>query len=359
MTLIEEQLEVIKARNEVLNLKKEIIIAKYEYIINKPENKPGINKDEYKSEIAKLKEIKKEKISQLKEEYKAKKVEFKEKYQIFKNNVKANTKNDVLSKIEEKRLLSLTPIQDLEFANVNKEFTTLKKVKRNYKKYDNKAILTNEEKRDRKLNKLDYIVEHKNVMNAYKCGLKIKKYNYKINKQNEEVKNTYKEDVINFRCQLRFFDDLHYMNNKVKHIVKEDHLSLGRIIVTIFSVISLAFSLVYIRAIQQVVNTWTGLFMFMFILFGLISIFNVFRLKEAYCLKTLFVITILILTIVSGIILIIFTLTSTQRGIKFNLVYQGVALVCIVSVGYILGIISILSAYKREKREFEESSDLA
>lgn len=351
MTLIEEQLEVIKARNEVLRLKKEIIIAKYEYIINKPENKPGINKAEYKNEIAKLKEIKKEKIDQLKEEYKAKKVEFKEKYQVFKNNVKANTNTDVLSKIEEKRLLSLTPIQDLEFVNVNKEFTVLKKVKRNYKKYDNKAILTNEEKRDRKLNKLDYKVEHKNVMSAYKCGLKLKKYNYKANKIT-------KKEVIEFRCQLRFFDDLYYMNNKVKHIVKEDHLSFGRLIVTLFSVISLAFSLVYIRAIQQVVNTWTGLFMFMFILFGLISIFNVFRLKEAYCLKTFFVVGILILTIISGIILIILTLTSTQRGIKFSLVYQGVALVCIVSVGYILGIISILAAYKKEKRQFKESSEL-
>ena len=90
-------------------------------------------------------------------------------------------------------------------------------------------------------------------------------------------------------------------------------------------------------------------------MFGLISIFNVIRLKEAYSLKTFFVLGILALTVICGLVLIILTISGIQKGIRLNRVYEGIIVTAIISVGYCIGIFYILLAYFKERKQFRES----
>ena len=90
--------------------------------------------------------------------------------------------------------------------------------------------------------------------------------------------------------------------------------------------------------------------MFMFILFGLISIFNAIRLKEAASGKYFFMLFVLLLTIGSGLALAILCITGIQRGVKVNLVYQGVILAVVVCLGYLVGLFFITKSRIAEKR---------
>ena len=113
---------------------------------------------------------------------------------------------------------------------------------------------------------------------------------------------------------------------------------------------SLALSLTYIRAIKQVPNDWLGIFMFGFILFGLISIFNVIRLKEAYSNKYFFALVILGLSIICGLVMVFLCLQGISPKVKTNLIYQGIILTAVICVAYLIGIFFITKGRIKEKR---------
>lgn len=341
---------LIIEKDNLIEMKKSIISLKHDFKINKANLKEEYktNKKTYRSEINKIKQAYKKELKLNQKEYKKAKIKFNNEYNKFKKEVLAKKNNDIINNTEIRLALALTPITELSYANMSNEFNKLKKVKRSYKKYDNKPILTREEKKARALNKIDYKREHDNLKKAFKCGIILEKNNLSKDKN-------YKDTYVKYRSLSRVYDTMHYLLSKLIYLVKVDHLSFARVIVTLFSVLSLALSLSFIRAIQQVTNNWTGLFMFAFILFGLISIFNVIRLKEAYSLKTFFVLGILALTVICGLVLIILTISGIQKGIRLNRVYEGIIVTAIISVGYCIGIFYILLAYFKERKQFRES----
>ena len=334
---------LIEEKNNLLDLQKQLIGLKFDFKISKNNLKQKYknNKKDYSSELITLKNQYKSEIEIKQKSLKDAKVKFQSDYNEFKNKINSD---NTINEIEKKLIISLSPITDLSYENMALENNNLKKVKRSFKKYDNKPVLTLEERKNRELNKIDYINYKVNYLNSFKCGVKFKK-----------AEKTNKEDYLKYRCLSKEYDVIHYFMMYLKHLICVDNLGFARVIVTVFSILSLALSLSYIRAIQQVTNNWTGLFMFAFILFGLISIFNVIRLKEAYSAKSFFVIGVLLLTIVCGVVLIILTIGGIQAGIRLNRVYQGVILAAIICVGYLIGTTYILMAFFKERKQFKES----
>lgn len=334
-----EQEKLITKRIEVLNLKKKIILLKYQL-----KNTPAENTKSDLNEISK----------QLKEKNK----NYLNDYKNYLNALKQAN----LSDIDYICYAHLIKIRDFSLANVKNEQTKFKQAKRNYTKYDNKPRPTKEDILARKLAYEEYKVVKADYKWLVKIAIKIATNNYKeklsnltgSKKENGEQIIALKEDLRSFKCLNKVNDNLIYFGDKLKNRITKEHLLFGRDIITIFSVISLAFSLYYIRAIRQVTNSITGLFMFMFILFGLISIFNAIRLKEATSNKYFFMLFVLLLTIASGLALVILCLTGIQRGVKVNLVYQGVILAIIVCLGYLIGLLLITKSRIMEKKSLKK-----
>lgn len=141
----------------------------------------------------------------------------------------------------------------------------------------------------------------------------------------------------------------------LKYRFTEEKLYVGRDIITAFSAISLALSLNYIRAIKLISKSSLGILMFGFILFGLISVFNVVRLKEAYSKKFYFTTLILFASIACGIAMDIICVMNVT--IKANVVYQGVIVSLIMIFGYLIGFIFLLLARLKEIAKYKKEAN--
>ncbi len=308
-----------------------LVNVKYNFLKKLP------TEDDYSNKTA-LNKAKKLFIKENKTEYKKElsvaKTILKEAKKDYKDSLKALSKND-----------RLTTITDFSYTSIKKEYANIKQIQKQYKKYENKVHLTYSEKEDRKLNKLKYKIAKSNWYQAFKLALT----NIKNNKS-----DNYKEELKEMRKITKFYDELYYITGKLKELVTKEHLAFGRIIITIVSLASLALSLSYIRAIQQVTTSQTGIFMFGFILFGLISIFNVIRLKEAYSSKYFFMLFVLLATLACGVLLIVYIFQGIQSGVKVNLIYQGVAVTIIICIGYIIGLVFITKQRLKDRKIYRK-----
>lgn len=156
------------------------------------------------------------------------------------------------------------------------------------------------------------------------------------------------EDKALLRKEKTFWKYLYIFREWLINRFKKDILLLGRDIVVIFACISLALSLNYIRAIKQVTNSITAPLMFAFVLLGIVSIFNVTRMHQAYSKKFYFTSAMLLLTIACGLGMSVLCLTGIQSGVKIDLIYTGVITSFVVIAGYIFALALIIIARIRE-----------
>ncbi len=330
-----ERNKLLEQRTNILNLKKQVINLKYNY----KNTKDG-------TILADLNTIN----NQLKEAKVA--------YTTALRDYQEALKQEGLSEIDYLCYANLVVVSDFSLKNLKAEQTKYRQAKRNYAKYDNKPQPTKEDLLARKLAYEEYKLARADYHWISKIGnrmaeLKCKEAKANLSGDKKEVKEkliSLKEESIAYNSLNKVYDNYTYIAKRIKRRVTKEHLLFGRDIITVFSVISLAFSLFYIRAIRQVTTSITGLFMFMFILFGLISIFNAIRLKEAASGKYFFMLFVLLLTIGSGLALAILCITGIQRGVKVNLVYQGVILAVVVCLGYLVGLFFITKSRIAEKR---------
>lgn len=167
------------------------------------------------------------------------------------------------------------------------------------------------------------------------------------NLKQDKAKN--KDEMVATRRLGTVWDKFYGLKEWTKYRFKEQPMLVGRDIVIILSVLNLALSLAYIQAIGQISNSMSGLLMFGFILFGLISIFNTLRLKEALSNKFYFVVTILILAAVLGFSLGIVCLSGMRVGLKNSLIQKGGLQAIIIAAGYVIGTVFIFIARHKEK----------
>lgn len=313
------------------NLKKELKDLKNKLNLelkNNKDDKENIKDSYVKDKIAIIRKYK----GYTKDTLKEYKIAYKEYKKLIKESYTDDKKTNLLLKLE----LSLSNITDLSIDNITKENSDLKKLKKQYKKYDNNPHPSVEDRKNRSLAKYKYQLAKNNFKSAYKIAIKQAKLN--------------DESVFDYKMLSRFYSEYIFYKGILINRLKNEPLLLGRDIIVLASILSLALSLTYIRAIKQVPSDWVGIFMFGFILFGLVSIFNVIRLKEAYSKKYFFALGILILSIICGLAMIFICIQGITPRVKTNLIYQGIILAVIICVAYIIGMLFITKGRIKEKR---------
>lgn len=186
------------------------------------------------------------------------------------------------------------------------------------------------------LNKTDYKLLKKDKKDAYKKTLL---------KTNDKKK---------IRNEVLIWHLIYMFGEWLQYRFKKQQLLVGRDIIVLFSCLSLAFSLNYIRAIKQVSSSVSAPLMFGFVLFGLISIFNVTRMKEALSHKFWFTFMVMLLTIGCGLGMCILCIIGMQANVKVNLIQVGLLTAAIIMIGYIIGLAFIFIARKKEKAQFKD-----
>lgn len=238
------------------------------------------------------------------------------------------------------------------------EFTELKKISKQLeqekkqinKLYHDRETYLIERNKEKVTEVMKVIKERKITFANNKKDFLLKRKNHIDNLKKDKVNN--KQEIIATKRLCLMSDKIYSFKEWIKYRFKEQPMLIGRDLVCVLSVLNLALSLAYIQAIAQISNRTSGLLMFGFILFGLISIFNTLRLKEAYSGKYYFVTSILILAAAMGISLGVVCLMGMRVGLKNSLIQKGAFQAIIISVGYIIGFIFIFIARKKEKKQY-------
>lgn len=116
---------------------------------------------------------------------------------------------------------------------------------------------------------------------------------------------------------------------------------VSKALIIVTALAHLVLSKIQIEALMKLVSELCGLWMFFFVLLGLVCLFNAIRNKHGKVSITIFSVVMLLLTCVCGGILISYYLDAIKNQNKLETapVYKAVALSIVVMVVYAFGIV--------------------
>lgn len=172
----------------------------------------------------------------------------------------------------------------------------------------------------------------------------------KRNKKDSSVSTTGSNIVVGLKKRA-----LHMIEGLKRKTV----LDVAKIIISITAILHLVLSRTHIRALLQLETEICGLWMFMFILLGLVALFNAIRNKEGKISTTIFSIIVLALTCLCGIMLMTFYFKGINEQEKINtaIVNQAVVLaivmIALYAIGTVFTVIGMFKNYSKNKKSKE------
>lgn len=137
-----------------------------------------------------------------------------------------------------------------------------------------------------------------------------------------------------------------------KNLKSRTSLDYAKYLISLTALLHLILSSIHIKALYQLETELCGLWMFLFILTGLICLFNAIRNKKGLVSTTIFSVVMIGVTCACGIVLLNYYLTGIreQSKIEAGVVQSGVVLAIAMMVCYITGaVLTVMGMFKNYK----------